>query len=217
MKKIFVVALVVSIFITLSVKAQTEKGKLFVAGSSQFGLSQGSNKVVYEGDMEEDSKSTFFMLDFQPKIGYTVINNLPIGLWGNFGYSSSKNKDNDYKYLSNSISGGPFIRYYFADLIGLKPYAEGLIGLGLSAYGYKYEDEKWDPNQMFMFTFQLGAGLTYFFNDHLGVDLFLGYSYDNYVDKDYYEGDDSESKVNFISNQFVMQAGIVAMLKCKRQ
>jgi opacity protein-like surface antigen len=214
MKTLKFLVLVLMLIFSLSLQAQTEKGKLWIAGSSQLGLSQGGYKTKIDGD--ETSNYSQFGLVFQPKIGYTVIKNLPLGVFFNIENSGFQDKEGDYKSRSLSTSGGPFIRYYFADLMGLKPYAEALFGFGFVNSKYQIMGDDWNENRVRLINFSLGAGLTYFINDHIGIDLLLGYNYKNFFDKDEYndEGEEVERITNM--NEFIMQMGMVAMIKCKK-
>jgi hypothetical protein len=214
MKHLKILAFAVLMINAITLNAQTEKGKLWIAGSSQLGLSQGGYKIKIDGD--ETRNYSQFGLVFQPKIGYTVINNLPIGIFLNFENSGFENKEEDFKSRSHSTSGGPFIRYYFADLMGLKPYAEALFGFGFANSKYQVMSDEWSENKRRLLNFSMGAGFTYFFNDHIGIDLLLGYNYENYLDKNGYNEAGEETEVITIFNEFIMQMGVVAMIKCKK-
>jgi hypothetical protein len=209
-----ILAFAVLMIHAIALHAQTERGKLWIAGSSQFGLNQGGYKVKIDGD--ESGKYSHFELVFQPKVGYTIINNLPIGIYLNFENSGYTEKESDFKSRLNSYIGGPFVRYYFADLVGLKPYAEALFGFGFANSKYQVMSDEWSENKRRLINFSMGAGFTYFFNDHIGIDLLLGYNYENSRDKNGYNEAGEETEVITIFNEFIMQMGIVAMIKCKR-
>lgn len=219
MKKNYILAVILLITVSIGVNAQTEKGKLFIAGSSQLGVNTGGEHYKYGSDIPDDSKYSYRELTFKPKIAYTFIKNMPIGIFIYMDNYMDKNKSDNDKYRENSLAAGPFIRYYFADLVGLMPYAEAEIGYGSYRDAFKSgTDDDWTvQDKEAYFTFQIGGGLTYFFNDHIGIDMFLGYHHYSYT----WDADDgaraNENKNHDIYNEFTMQMGVVAMIKCHKK
>jgi hypothetical protein len=194
-----------------ALKAQVEKGRYFIAGSNRLEFNNGTQKDKIDGNIDEDSKQSYFDFDFQPRIGYTVINNLATGLFMDIDLYSSKDKNGDgYQVKGATFIVGPFVRYYFPVNTKLIPYAEGQVGLGIDNYKDTYNSGgDWTKYNESVFTYRLGGGLTYFFNDMIGADLFLGFSHEAYKHK-YDDGEyDSET---VIYNEFIMQIGVVVML-----
>jgi hypothetical protein len=200
---------------SLGLFAQVEKNKLWVAGGFRIELNQGGANYKY---MDTEDKYSYFDLDFQPKVGYTVIKGMPVGLFMDYDLYSIKSKDDDDKYLERSMAVGPFIRYYFADIVGLMPYGEAEFGIGSYREAYKGQDEdEWtvDVKEGYM-TVKVGGGLTYYFNDYVGADLFLGYHMYSYTDKnDEEDGQRADWDYKDIYNEFIMQVGIVVMFPLK--
>lgn len=176
MKKL-VISILVLFFICGLSHAQIEKGSVFlgtsttlVGGSSDFitgtnnsiGISFAS--VKWDGS-DEKEKST--VLNFSPKMGYFVANNLVVGanvkLWSQ--------KADDSKSSINGI--GPFVRYYFTDG-KIVPFVETELTFG------KYK-ETWDSSYSDGESIQnitmasLGAGAAFFLNKHISIDCLLGY------------------------------------------
>jgi opacity protein-like surface antigen len=211
MKKKMFPLIVLFVMSVIALQAQTEKGKLFASGAFRFELNTGGENI--KSDDSPDNKYGYYDIDFQPKVGYTVINNMPIGLFIDVDYYREKAKDDDDLYKEITFSIGPFIRYYFYDFHGLKPYAEGLIGIGM--YKDKYKSggsDDWDDYKESYFTFRMGGGLSYFFNDNVAVDLFLGYNHESYTHKDDVSSDREEIKTKYNYNEFLLQIGVVIML-----
>ena len=202
--------------IGFSIHAQTEKGKLWLAGSTQLGLNQGGLKIDYAG-LDETARYSIFDYSFQPKIAFTFIANMPVGVYFDISHSGMKDRDGGQSSRNSNYAGGPFIRYYYADLLGLKPYFEGSFGCGLGTQKFRPTDQDdWNKFDQVIFKLRLGTGATYYFNDHIGVDLFLGYNYERWISKHGYSQDDSDIKITRTYNKFVMQLGIVAMIKCRK-
>jgi len=217
MKTLKLLTLVLLIVTGTNLRAQTEKGKLWIAGSSQLELKQGGHKTNYDGDVDESSKYSYFDLNLTPKIGYTVIDNMPLGLFIYTDFYGKKFKESEDKNRTTEFAIGPFIRYYFADMLGLKPYAEALFGFGFSNDKTKYSNEDdWNKYKEGYFTFRFGCGATYFFNDFIGADLFLGFNHENWSYKSEEPDRSVADKTNYSYNEFLMQMGLVVMIKCRR-
>ena len=193
-----------------NLQAQVEKNKLFVAGSFRIELNAGGENDKY-GDIED--KYSYFDFDFQPKIGYTVIDNLPIGLYMDVDYYREKAKDDNDKYKETTVSVGPFIRYYFLKDKKFKPFAEGLIGFGFYRAADKTEaDNDWNVfDKEGYFTYRIGGGASYFFNDYIAADLFMGFNHEGWTVMDE-SVEDRSSDTKYLYNEFLMQIGIVVML-----
>jgi hypothetical protein len=212
MKKLTILTMILLMAAGLNLRAQTEKNKLFIAGSSSLDLRAGGENDKY-GDTEYKYSNLDF--EFTPKVGYTVINNMPIGLFIDSYRKFQKDKDDDDKYKEAELLVGPFIRYYFADLVGLKPYAETSVGFGIYRAGSKAgSDDEWDIyDKETAFNFRIGGGLTYFFNDFIGIDMFMGFNHEGWIQKNESEGERSDDNPKYIYNEFLMQMGVVVMLK----
>jgi hypothetical protein len=217
MKKVFVFTLMFLLVSGISVKAQFEKGKYFVAGSNRLEVNIGGETQKVDGDKVEDAGYSYFDFDFQPRVGYTIIDNLVGGLFMDIDKWSQKDKDDTYGYTYKGtyFVVGPFARYYFPICDKLIPFAEAQVGFGVDTDKSKYnDDDEWDKYKEGVFTYRVGGGATYFFNDMVGADLFLGFLHDAYTHKGDEEGEASRSdhKEKYIYNEFIMQIGIVVLL-----
>ena len=215
MKKLTILTMILFVASGMTMRAQTERNKLFIAGASSLNLLAGGENDKF-GDNEY--KYSEIEIEFTPKIGYTVIDNMPIGLFIDTYREFYKNKDNENKARESQLLIGPFIRYYFADLVGLMPYAEASIGFGTYRIASKAgTDDEWDIyDKEIAYNFRIGGGLTYFFNDYIGVDMFMGFNHESWIQKDESDGDRDNDNSKYIYNEFLMQMGIVCMLKCKK-
>ena len=100
MKKILFVMLF-SAFVHPSSAQFLKKGSLIGGGNFEFQTSKYQNS---------DSKGYSFSL--MPWAGYSVINNLVVGIDLELGYSGIKSSAASYKAGSNSLLIGPIVRYY---------------------------------------------------------------------------------------------------------
>lgn len=209
MKKIIFPLIALFVMSAFALQAQVEKGKLFVSGALELNSSGRKIKTTNA----PDTKYSRFEFELQPKVGYTVIDNMPVGLYIDAWFERDKDKDDSDLDREYEFSVGPFIRYYFYDFHGLKPFAEGSFGIGKYGEDWKSGDaDDWEKYKESYFTFKMGGGLSYFFNDYVAADLFLGFNYKNYTHKEDYSPDRSEIKTKYIYNGFLMQMGIVVML-----
>ena len=209
MKKFVLLTVVAFLFSIVQGFAQTEKGKLFLTGAASLDFNTGKDKDK-SGGVTSDHYS-FSELSFYDKAGYTVINNLPIGLFLNLDINWEKGLgDNNYKDTDVEFSIGPFVRYFIVDLNGFKPYVEGLVGFGVDNYKETQPDEDTYKDNYGFFTYRLGGGGTYFMNDMLGFDLFLGF---DHKDWNYKKNNADDQDYREIENSFVLSLGIVIMLE----
>jgi outer membrane protein len=214
MKKVLIISMMFFLASGITVKAQTEKGKFLVAGSNRLELNIGSEKQKYDGDFVEGTKVSYFDFDFQPRAGYFFIKNLAAGLFMDVDIYSYKDEDENYGYTYKGTTFiiGPFVRYYIPVCDKLIPFAEGQVGFGID--NYKYQPNSggdWTKTNEGVFTYRIGGGATYFFNEMVGADLFLGFLHDSYKLKD----DDNPERAassKYIYNEFIMQLGIVVIL-----
>lgn len=192
MKKNLTFILLLTLFSSITF-AQVEKGKWFIAGYSSLGLDIGKEKFEYPDGAYKASSVTEYKyseFDFNPYVGYFVIDKLAVGLFIDYSYMKQKDQDDENNsWKSTSAAIGPFVRYYIADIKGFYPYAEGRFGFGSSK-----EIEEWDGGEneykMSLLTYKLGVGSTYFLTPNVGLDLFLGYDFDSYK----YKGDEASKK-----------------------
>ncbi len=205
MKKLSFFLVIVLAFSTVVTFAQTEQGKWFLQGSSNLNFQIGKEKYKQSGDSHVTEN--YFTFNFTPMAGYTVIDNLPVGLFIDF--TNSKYTDPDDKddfYRSTEFTIGPFVRYYIVDLNGFKPLVEAAVGIGTHSDAYGPEDD--DKESGGLFEYWLGVGGTYFLNDHVGFDLGIGYGSESYKYKA--EGEIDEFKDIYSGIYFNL--GVVVML-----
>ena len=151
--------------------AQTGKGKILIGTGSNLSFTSSSSK--WKSDSRSGDNGTSNAFGLSPTVGYFLTDALAIGVGLQLGYRSFKNKSG--KTHSFSYGLGPFARYYFGSE-KLKPYAGCSLGLG--GYSDKSTASDTPPKSNYKtFNFVLGAGLAYFLNDKVSVDLGINYNY----------------------------------------
>jgi len=170
--------LVLLLFLSSSIVfGQLEKGNFFFQGSSSIGFSSEKYTYISGGTSTESSKTTHF--GFKPKVGYFVIENLPVGLAINVNTYKTKGIDTDNESNSNNFVIGPFARYYFLPQDKLKPTVEISAGFGSSKD--KYTSSGYTSESKYgIFEFSIGAGASYFITDNIAFDILLAYNSSKY-------------------------------------
>lgn len=190
--------------------AQVEKGKLFFSGAATIDLKAGGNKKVYPNS--DDVKNSYCNFKLYDQAGYTVIDNLPVGIFVNLNTESFKNKTSDAKNSTLDFAIGPFVRYYIHNFNDLMPYVEGMVGGGVSNSKFKSGVGDVTKNNAGFFTYRVGGGATYFLTDALGFDLFMGFNHDAYKKKDTSSERAIGSENKDIYNTFNLTLGIVVLI-----
>jgi hypothetical protein len=193
-------------------QSTTEKGKFFLAGASRFGISVGNSKSQSGGSTTEGSEETYYDLDFLPKAGYYFIDNLVGGLFIDLELYNNKAKTSGYGYKGATFIIGPFARYYVPVNDKFIPFAEAQVGFGIDHYRSRSSSsDDWYKTNENIFTYRIGAGATYFINDVVGFDMFMGYLHDSYKYEDS-SVRSTTSETKSIYNEFNLQLGIVVVL-----
>jgi opacity protein-like surface antigen len=176
MKQRSVLALLLFLSSTV-VFGQLEKGNIFIGGSSSIGFSTEKYTYTHSGTSTESSKSTNF--GFYPKVGYFLIDNLPVGLEMNVNFYKNKAINGDNESTSSDFTIGPFARYYFIPQEALKPMVEAYVGFGSSKDKSKYSSYT-NESKSGVLKFGIGVGASYFVTDNVAFDLLIGYNATTY-------------------------------------
>jgi hypothetical protein len=219
MKKAVFLSLILIFSAGIPLNAQLAKGKLFLAGSSNLGLNAGVHKDKENGSVVSGSQQSYFNFNFQPRAGYLFINNLATGLFTDIDIYSSKYQDGSgAEVKGTTVILGPFARYYIPLCDNFIPYVEGQFGFGIDNYKENNSSgSEWDKTNQTLWSYRAGAGVSYFFNNVIGIDAFLAYNHEVYnheFDDAASPGDDKTESL--IYNEFLMQLGIIVLLDCSK-
>lgn len=174
------IASIIFILATIITYGQTEKGKILIGTSTNFGSS-----YLTEGDKGFTTTTSDFNLSLNS--GYSLINNLFLGV--NIQFSSNKFK---IKYLNSEsnvreIVFSPFLKYYFLKE-KIRPFALIRYGFGNSNY-YSIDSDGEYNSKSDVTKLNLGGGISYFFTDYFGLEFEAFYQRDtsskNYDNDDY--------------------------------
>ncbi|WP_291859230.1 outer membrane beta-barrel protein [Marinilabilia sp.] len=158
--------------------APTSMGKIIISGSSELSYSSFLNeqKISYDdffGDTEsiseEYDESGF---NFKSSVAYFIYDGLALGI--SMDYETSKYEYEDSEEKESSFMIGPSMVYYFGSS-NIKPYIFGEYMFGTSKSEQK-EGSNSEDFKMKMNGWVLGAGIAFFLNQNLSLDLGMGYS-----------------------------------------
>jgi hypothetical protein len=188
----------------------SRKGTFDLSISTRFGFPVGKNIPDYGGSRADGYKSAYYDLNFLPKAGYFVTNNLKCGLFLDIEVYNNKPKDESlYGYKGTTLIIGPYARYSLPVSRTIVPFAEAQAGLGFDRYNSRTDpSQRWNKRNTGVFSFRLGGGAVVYLTENIGLDILLGYMNDLYQDQDQpYSGRSSQSKSE--RKEFIMQMGIV--------
>jgi len=224
MKKI-ILAAVISIACTTFVKAQTNKGNLFMGtsiGSSTY--SSDNQTADYSDGNYAKTNSKGFAIGISPEIGAFLSDHFVLGgnLTASYGHSSVTENNTEGAVTSYTSSGsstifsvGPFARYYFFDakpsatLLYLQ--ANASIGTGTGSSSRVNIDPTFSTtdngNLVGLLSTDLGAsvGVTHFIQKTIGLDLSVGYNYGHETYSD--NVGDLSRHISIGANSVILTAG----------
>ncbi|MBR8534372.1 outer membrane beta-barrel protein [Carboxylicivirga sediminis] len=160
MKKILLIVLMMA-GVAINLSAQTEKGKVFIMGSSDLSLTSTTMTLEYDGEEIGDADLSSF--NFTPTIGYFVADGLAMGL--SFNIENSKQDD----ITSNSLLVGPMARYYIGSS-NVKPFVQAGY-----YFGSQTEENDVDESKAKATAWDIGGGAAAFINEFASIDFSLGY------------------------------------------
>lgn len=178
--------------------AQIDQGKVLVglsSGSDIFDLGYTTAKTKSDADGSEEADKSF-SVNFQPKMGYFIIDNLAIGLDLNVGFSKYKTGSDNDKFTSTSLSAGPFVRYYIPTSKVL-PFFELSGSVGTFKNKYDFSDNTYqedDESKTGIVSFGGGIGLAAPLGERVVVDILAGYNSFTYKQKQ--DNEDNERTTN---------------------
>lgn len=150
--------------------AQIDKGDWTLGIATTLNPS-GNNSVLGFGySFNPDLETEIFQLNFAPRIGYVIKNNLTIGLDLILTHLKSDRNKNTF------IGAGPFLRYYFKGGL-LRPYLEAQASYGnlaIESDSAFFGEQDFDVRYLLMGG---AAGLAFPIKEIIHIDLAVAYAY----------------------------------------
>ncbi len=182
--------------------AQTEAGKIIVAGESSLEFSATSDKWKDDDDSGDSGKGTSF--DFSPQVGYFIMDNLAIGAALPISFSSYKPEGGGKSKMS-VLAIAPFARYYFG-ASNIKPYGQALVGFGSAKSTEEPDGGDKVETKTSVFLWEVGAGVGIFLNDNVSLDIGAAYNSMSMKDKD-----DNPTNLKNITSGFGLKLGFTVV------
>ncbi len=159
MKQVTIVACSLFIF-CLVATGQISKKNWLMGGNITF------NSTSYNSDAGQ--KTTGYVLDIAPDVGYFIANKWAAGVRINFHEIGSKATGTTISSTYTTANYGVFTRYYFLP-------KEKLVNILLDG-AYQYGVEKGGSFSMSKNTIAIMGGPVVYFNSSVGLEFLIGYS-----------------------------------------
>lgn len=164
----------------------------------------GSVSVFSTTNKVGDDSSNSFSIDFVPRAGYFISDNLAVGL----GLVVSSNKETtdglfgEQEVTTTGFGITPLARYYFENNF----FGEAAVGVGFSNTSFGGEtlpglDSDIKSNS---FGFRVGAGYALFLGDHIAIEPSINYSWEDI------NPEDAPSDFNQSLSSIFLNIGITA-------
>lgn len=196
---------ILALFTISSTFAQTNQGQINVGASSNLSFTFQNGNIEFDGeDIGDIPDITTF--EFSPQIGYFVVDNLLLGLGTSISSEkfSTENEFSNFEDKSTTFAIGPLLRYYFLNE-NIKPYLQGSIAYATNKIESKsefdsdfgFENTETIEQKQNGFAFGFDAGVAFFLNKVISLDLGVGYARTSLSPNN---GDDGEEDVKSKSN-----------------
>jgi hypothetical protein len=201
MKLTFLISFCIGL--TFSTSAQFSKGTIFVGptvGTNSYQSASDDLDYSNGNNLTRTASSKTYSFSVGPQIGVFVTDHLVLGGSINYSHSAKNTNTNtslvngnslvaDSKSNTSTFNTGPFLRYYFFDKLTKNMFytqLNGTLGTGSghsSGNGYNNITSTYQSNGTVSGIFSWSAGgsvgVTHFFNDFIGLDIAIGYSYNS--------------------------------------
>jgi len=168
--KLFLPAIILSILISCSCFAQTQKGSKMLGGSGSVNFKEA------------------FSLSLSPNLGYFIIEDLALGSGVSLNYSNFK--EIEFQTFGGGVE--PFIRYYFGKPAPIRVFAQANGSVYLLTIKNKAEVSTHNRN-----AFGGSLGIAYFISQQIGVEARLTYNNFHHGHIDPYENQYYPRENNF--------------------
>lgn len=175
---------ILSIFlVNVTLKAQTEKGKVLLGGTINPKFYSSESTYDYSGNIDPtligtpfDTKANFWNISSNLKGGYFFLNNFAVGLNINESFFLNKYRF-DHKISSFILTGGPFLRGYPIKKERFGLFLEGGGNLGFGKTSRHYGSTVHYKSNSILFTTYAGPGINFFITEKAGIEVSVFYNY----------------------------------------
>ena len=168
----------------VSAGAQTAEQALLLGGSASILRAEGNlSGLVFQqsgpsAGVAPDDGSTMLQFNLSPRLGYDFGQGLAAGIKADIAYSRLRAGEKPDERSVNSVSGGPFLRYYRPVGMRNKVFLEIQGGVGRTS-ATQVGDSAF---RMQALQFAGSAGWSFFLREHYSLEVLVGYAYQNLHD-----------------------------------
>ena len=191
------IAILIVLLTSINSFSQIQKGSFCIGASSGIGASFTTNSVENNNSSKDVANSNSFSINTQG--GYTIANNLILGVELTFSYSNVSLKDSQSESTNSTYAIGPFIKYYFSEK-EFKPFLLAEYGFGNQYSKYENSFNKSETEEKIT-ALILGGGVSYFITENIGLELGINYTKTTF-----------KSKINNPTNNKSINSGIGTLL-----
>jgi hypothetical protein len=194
--------------LAFSASAQFSKGTIFVGptlGTNSYQSASDNLNYSSGNNNTRSASSKTYTLTIGPQLGVFITDHLVLGASVNYSLSSKSTTTNtvltnsnlltaNAKTYTSTFTAGPFLRYYYFKTLSKNMFYTQLNGTlgtgsgGSSGSGNNNITSTYQSNGTIngIFSWNAGGsvGLTHFFNDFVGMDIAVGYSYTSTASSD---------------------------------
>ena len=196
MKKSLLLITIIRFIGLTSLNAQLNQGNIMTGLSTTFsgnstysegpGLASGLFNLGFSTvkDLDDDEiDAKFAALNFNPRVGYFIIDNLAVGLELMAGIVREKDPEDSDTWTVTTLVAGLFVRYYYP-IEKIYPFAELNVGFGSTKYKSEYGEEYSYESKYTNFVYSAGIGAAIPLGERVTFDALAGYMSSTKKEKD---------------------------------
>lgn len=172
MKKNLLLSFMLTLVVSVGL-AQTEKGTWTLSGKTGMNFTHSFSEVLPRTQPIQTS-TTVNQFSVNPSVGYFVADNLAVNLSSAFEYTEEDGAN------ATQVSVLPGLIYYIPTQSQLRPFVQAGAGYGLIST----KDSGQNTGKLGGFAFGGAAGVSYFINRYISIDLSAQYMNMDLKDKD---------------------------------
>jgi hypothetical protein len=165
-------------------RAQSGQKAFLLGGSAAILRAEGNHSgLVFQQaspsvGRDSDDGSTMLQFNLSPRLGYDFGRGLAAGVKADIAYARLRTAELTDERFLNSVSGGPFLRYYRAVGLRNKAFLEIQGGVGRTSAS-RVGDSAYNMQAL---QFAGSAGWAFFLREHFSLEVLVGYAYQNLHD-----------------------------------
>lgn len=158
------------IFATMALSAQTERGRFIISGQTSLGLSYSSDDTKNVRSTGGSISQQSYSLNISPAVGYFIVDNFALSLQADYEI-----QDADYEDKMSQFTIMPTALYYIPTKGVVRPFMTAGAGYANVTAHLPIAQSSTARHSFSGFTWGVGAGIAFFINRNISLDLSLQY------------------------------------------